>query len=337
MKKPNSLLFILAISSGLATTSFLYFEENHSANSAECKFNPGMIAIQGGTFVMGAGAAYPEEGPAHKRNIENFYISRHEVTNKEFSEFVKATNYVTVAERIPDSEHYPDVPPNMLTAGSAVFVQLDEAVTSTPFLSWWRFVEGANWRQPSGPGSNIDTKALYPVIHIALEDAMAYAKWKGHRLPTEAEYEYASRGGLESAIYQHGDSLTVNGKYQANTWQGLFPFNNSKDDGYEGLAPVGCYAANEYGTHDMIGNVWEWTQTPYYPTHDQLRLNQFKHNHAQFGFDPDQPMVPVGVIKGGSYLCSEDFCARFRPAARHSQDTGLGSSHIGFRTALDFD
>jgi formylglycine-generating enzyme required for sulfatase activity len=260
-------------------------------------------------------------------------MDRVEVINAQFREFVDVTGYVTLAQRVPNPEDYPDIPLELLTPGSAVFVKLSEAVQASTFMNWWHFIEGANWLNPSGPNSNIDGKEHFPVIHIAYEDALAYATWKGHRLPTEAEYEYASRGGIESAKYATGDSLKANGKYVANTWQGLFPFTDSAEDGYVGLAPVGCYPPNQFGIHDLIGNVWEWTQSVYYPRHFDPK--NLPANLPSKGYDEKQPGIAVGVVKGGSYLCAEDFCMRYRPAARHAQDTGLGTSHIGFRTVKD--
>ena len=214
-----------------------------------------------------------------------------------------------------------------------MFVKLSQAIEASTFLNWWHFTEGANWKNPLGPDSDIQDKEHFPVIHIAYTDALAYAKWKGHRLPTEAEYEYATRGGLDGAKYATGNTLTENGKYIANTWQGLFPFNDTAEDGYVGLAPVGCYPANHFNIHDLIGNVWEWTQSVYYPRH--FDPSQLPANLPANGYDEKQPGIAVGVIKGGSYLCAEDFCMRYRPAARHAQDTGLGTSHIGFRTVKD--
>lgn len=298
-----------------------------------CSFDQQMVRIPGGKFDMGAGAIYPEEYPVVQRHVDDFLISKYEVTNAEFADFVEETGYVTVAERVPDPALYPNIPEEDLKAGSAVFVKLDEAVKAATFLNWWHFVEGANWQSPAGPGSNITGKDNYPVIHIAYEDAISYAEWKGHRLPTEEEFEYASRSGLNGKKYATGETLQINGQYQSNTWQGLFPFNDSGEDGFVGLAPVGCFNPNDYGVHDLIGNVWEWTSTRYYPRHIADKTEQAKV--PPNGYDPRQPGVNVGVVKGGSYLCADDFCMRYRPAARHAQDTGMGTSHIGFRTAKD--
>jgi formylglycine-generating enzyme required for sulfatase activity len=292
-----------------------------------------MAFVSGGTFTMGAGALYSEEMPTVQREVKDFFMDRHEVTNLQFAEFVDATDYLTMAQRIPNAEDYPNIPSELLKPGSAVFVKLSQALEAATFINWWHFTEGANWKNPLGPGSNIEGKEHFPVIHIAYNDALAYAKWKGHRLPTEAEYEYATRGGLDGAKYASGDTLTDNGEHIANTWQGLFPFNDTAEDGYTGLAPVACYPQNDFGIYDLIGNVWEWTQSVYYPRH--FEPSQLPSNLPVLGYDEKQPGIAVGVIKGGSYLCANDFCMRYRPAARQAQDTGLGTSHIGFRTVKD--
>jgi sulfatase modifying factor 1 len=306
------------------------FDIEQMQDSKACTKPAGMAFIKGGTFTMGAGAVYQDEMPAMKTVVQDFYMDRHEVTNLQFSEFIEATGYITIAQRIPNADDYPDIPADLLIPGSAVFVKLSQAVGAATFMNWWHFTEGADWNNPLGPDSNIKDKDHYPVIHIAYDDALAYAKWKGNRLPTEAEFEFASRGGIDGAKYATGSSLTENGKYIANTWQGLFPFNDTAEDGYVGLAPVGCYPQNHFGIHDLIGNVWEWTQSIYYPRH--FDPSQLPPNLPANGYDAKQPGIAVGVIKGGSYLCAEDFCMRYRPAARHAQDTGLGTSHIGFRT-----
>lgn len=247
------------------------------------------------------------------------------MTNQEFSSFVSAPGYITVAERKLNPSLNPDLAPEHLNPGSAVFVTPTEAITAgTPF-NWWHFIEGANWRHPDGPNSNIKNKQHYPVVHIFYEDAQAFAKWKGHRLPTEAEFEFASKGNLKNQTYAWGEKLLIDGKYQANIWQGGFPFHNSADDGFKGLAPVGCFAPNGYGIYDMTGNVWEWTSSPYFPSHQPKR--QYAESVTNIGYDPRQPNAAVSVVKGGLYMCSPEFCFRYRPAARQGQD-------IGFRTVM---
>lgn len=335
-------IFVVAIAStfiafiAYCLTLTQVFDAKLTPNSPKtCSNLMGMAFIKGGTFFMGAGAIYEEETPLVKRKIQDFYMDRHEVTNAQFADFVDATGYITVAQKLPNTEQYPNISPELLKPGSAVFVKLSEAVEAGSFTNWWHFVEGAYWKKPFGPNSNIEGREHFPVIHIAYDDAMAYAEWKGHRLPTEAEYEYASRGGLDGAKYATGNTLTEDGQYIANTWQGLFPLTDTAEDGYVGLAPVGCYPQNHFGIHDLIGNVWEWTQSVYYPRHFDPK--QSPQNLPPQGYDQKQPGVAVGVIKGGSYLCAEDFCMRYRPAARLAQDTGLGTSHIGFRTVKDLD
>ena len=270
--------------------------------------------LPGGQFFMGSDHHYREEAPVEEVEVAPFNIDLHEVTNLQFAEFVEATGYVTLAEQ--------EAPDGFKNPGSAVFSGTE-----------WSFVEGANWRHPEGPDSTIEGHSHEPVVQIALEDAQSYAKWKGRRLPTEIEYEYAARGGLNGKEFAWGDALTPGGRYMANHWQGVFPFSDTGSDGHKGRAPVGCYDANGYGIYDMIGNVWEWTSDPYFPDH------RFGHeedtNLSPNGLDPRQPGVPVGVIKGGSFLCAENYCRRYRPAARHAQDTGMGTNHIGFRTAAD--
>ncbi len=272
------------------------------------------VLISGGSFVMGTNTGYTDEGPEQTREIQNLWIDRHEVTNAQFAAFVEATGYVTVAERGVDG-----------VKGSAVFIA-PSADTPMSAVSWWKFIEGASWRHPDGPGSSIADKEYYPVIHIALEDAKAYAAWAGRRLPTEEEWEFAARGGLGGATYEWGEEKPDDGAPKANTWQGMFPVINTKKDGFEGLAPTGCFKPNGFGLYDMTGNVWEWTSTAYYAQHAS------REQKPGDGHDPRQPGVPVNVVKGGSYLCAENYCVRYRPAARHPQDHNLGTSHIGFRT-----
>ena len=329
------ILVLLVLFSYQIFVSHRVFDVNQVANQKRCSEPLGMAFVEGGSFMIGAGAEYPEEMPQMQRTVESFFMDRHEVTNAQFTEFVEATGYITIAQRTPAPEDYPNIPPELLKPGSAVFVKLSEAVEAASFMNWWHFIEGANWEKPLGPDSNIEGREHFPVIHIAYADALAYAEWKGHRLPTEAEYEYASRSGLDGAKYATGSTLTENGEYIANTWQGLFPFNDTAEDGYVGLAPVGCYPPNHFGIYDLIGNVWEWTQSVYYPRHFDPK--QLPQNLPPKGYDQKQPGIAVGVIKGGSYLCAEDFCMRYRPAARLAQDTGLGTSHIGFRTVKDVD
>lgn len=272
--------------------------------------DPRGVWIPAGTLRMGS-EIEPEERPIREVHVEGFWIDTTEVTNDQFAEFVAATGYVTVAERRLDPRDHPGVPGEMLVPGSAVFVSPARVADLADISQWWRFTPGANWRHPTGPGSSIEGRGHYPVVHIVEEDARAYAQWRGRTLPTEVQWEWAARGGVVGAAYVWGDEPYPNGEQRANTWQGIFPIRDEGVDGYRGLAPVGCFEPNGYGLYDMAGNVWEWTTTDY---------------HAG-----DQG---YGVIKGGSYLCAPNFCGRFRPAARQPGDRQLGSSHIGFRTVL---
>ena len=295
---------------------------------AACAPAAGSVRIDAGSYMLGEDRFYPEEGPVREVAVGAFEIDRTEVTNAQFAEFVAATGYVTRAERglaEPAFDHLPD---EMRRPGSAVF-QKPLSSVNLNLASWWKFMEGASWRAPEGEGSSIDGREDHPVVHIALEDAEAYAKWRGRRLPSEAEWEVAARGGLDRAKYAWGDAPPgKSDKPMANTWQGVFPVLNQETDGYAGSAPVGCFPPNGYGLFDMTGNAWEWTSDPYYPRRGRA-------GEGAGGEDPNQPGVPVGVIKGGSFLCAENYCVRFRPAARQGQDLTFSASHIGFRTAKD--
>jgi formylglycine-generating enzyme required for sulfatase activity len=286
------------------------------------------IWLPGGSFPMGSDRAYPSERPMREVRVDGFWIDAHEVTNRQFAKFVDETKYVTLAERTP--EPIPNAPPEMLKPGSGVFVQ-PERVTSQDIRQWWRYTPGADWRHPEGPKTTIEGRENYPVVHIAFEDAVAYAKWAGRELPTEAQWEYAARAGSKT-MFPWGDQLAPGGQHMANTWTGTFPVKNTVDDGYPRAAPVGCFEASKFGLHDMIGNVWEWTIDWYAPGHNRDDRENPKGPPEEKSVDRQKSGFPVKVIKGGSYLCAPNFCARFRPAAREAQDTGLGTNHIGFRT-----
>lgn len=281
--------------------------------------HPGMVWIEGGAFTMGAEVAYREEGPMYQTSVSGYWMDQTEVTNAQYAEFVTATDYRTLAER---GIANPLDTSAASRPGSAVFSAIIEDGEFDPMNSWWKFVDGANWRQPQGPGSSIEGLEQHPVVHIAYEDAQAYAQWQGHNLPTEQQYEFAA---------QSSSRKNASGEHISNTWQGFFPFENDPVDGYIGSAPVGCYSANELGLYDLIGNVWEWTASPYYLGHDYAD----KASHPM-GYDPEQPEeTAVAVIKGGSFLCAPNYCMRYRPEARQGQSQGLGTSHIGFRTVLN--
>ncbi len=326
-------IMLLFAAGAVLTAAFFYREPSHPpGEDGECRatdLSSEMRLIEGGSFLMGQDGLYPEELPPKPVTVGSFYMSTHEVTNREFAEFVAETNYVTVSERIPDPGLYPNIFPEFLKKGSAVFITPSDVSGGGDITQWWQFVEGADWRHPEGPDSTLKGREAYPVVHVALEDAQAFAAWKGHRLPTEAEFEWAARGGRQASRFAWGEELTPGGQYKANFWQGLFPLLDTAADGYAGLAPVGCFEPNSYQLYDLIGNVWEWTADSYYPAHD------FPASGRATGFDPNQPGLAVHVIKGGSYLCSPNFCQRYRPAARQPQDIAFSSNHIGFRTVLD--
>jgi formylglycine-generating enzyme required for sulfatase activity len=256
------------------------------------------VNIPAGQGVVGSNIGYPEEGPARSVTLKSFNIDATEVTNAQFAKFIEATGYVTSAEKIQ---------PGFDKAGAAVFVPPD--VTHP---SWWRFIEGANWRHPEGPESSIEGRENDPVVQVSHRDAMAYAQWAGRTLPSETQWEYAARGGSETR-YIWGEGRTIDGVEQANTWQGAFPIQNTNDDGYLRRAPAGCYPPNGFGLYDMIGNVWEWTNTVY----------------------KDSEIEPIYVLKGGSFLCAENYCRRYRAAAKQPQEAGFPTNHIGFRTVSE--
>ncbi len=289
------------------------------------------VWVNGGTFTMGESSYYPEEGPLLEVTVDGFWMDQYEVTNAQFARFVEATGYVTEAEKKPDPALFPGIPEEKLMPGSVVFIMPTDLRRGGNITQWWQFVPGANWRKPYGPGSDIHDSEHHPVIHVSYADAAAYAQWAGRQLPTEAEWEYAARGGLEQQPYTWGSELKPADSWQANIWQGTFPLTNSGEDGYQGTAPVGCYPPNHYGLHDMAGNVWEWVADWYYSRHNPAEQTISTY---PAGLDPRQPGTPVKVIKGGSYLCAENYCLRYRPAARQPQESTLAAAHIGFRTIL---
>ena len=283
------------------------------------------VSISGGCFNMGDMRIYREEGPITEECLEPFEIWSHEVSNAEFAAFVKATGYKTRAELGWEAKDKAG-PGVDMAPSSAVFVP----PKNPQKMNWWTLKAGANWQNPLGPEKGgYDPSA--PVVHITRDDARAYAKWAGGRLPSEAEWEYAARGGLNGELMSWADAEDAALEDKANTWEGIFPVINSENDGYAGLAPVGSYPSNGFGLHDMIGNVWEWTSSSYYPSHAAGEATKIYPN----GYDPAQGDIPVGVIKGGSFLCARSYCFRYRPAARQPQDLIFGTSHIGFRIVRD--
>ena len=299
-----------------------------------------MVWLPGGTFRMGSDAHYPDEAPAHQVAVDGFWIDATPVTNLQFTRFVKSMGYVTLSERVPNAIDYPGADPQQLVPGSIVFRQADRPVDLRNHLNWWAWVPGANWRHPEGPDSSLHGRDRHPVVHISFADACAYAEWSGASLPTEAEWEYAAWGGRAYAEYAWGDEFTPRGRYQANTWQGEFPWQNLELDGYARTSPVGAFPANDYGLSDMIGNVWEWTTDWYQPHGDVVSvccsgelLENPSGGQEALSIDGAMPQVkiPRRVMKGGSHLCAPNYCRRYRPPARMPQAVDTATSHLGFR------
>ena len=296
-----------------------------------------MVWIPGGTFMMGSNDHYPEEAPAHPVTVDGFWMDQYTVTNAQFSRFVEDTDYVTSAERAPRVEDYPGAKPELLVPASVVFYRPAFKVDLSNHFNWWTYVAGASWRHPHGPATTLKGLAKHPVVHIAYEDAEAYAKWAGKELPTEAEWEFAARGGLEGAEFTWGAEFNPDDRFMANTWQGDFPLENTLDDGFEWTAPVGSFPPNGYGLYEMAGNVWEWT-TDWYLEHSKLSNSCCGSVNPRGGlleqsYDPCVPSVPMGrrVMKGGSFLCAPNYCRRYRPAARMAQPVDTSTCHLGFR------
>jgi formylglycine-generating enzyme required for sulfatase activity len=295
--------------------------------------------VPDGQFTMGSDAFYPEEGPVHRVEIDGFWIDEHPVTVAEFRRFVKATGYVTCAEQPPDPAHYPDAEPALLVPGSLVFHRASRPVDLRDVGNWWKWTPGACWDHPEGPDSDIGGRERHPVVHVTPEDADAFALWAGKDLPTEAQWEYAARGGLEGKVFTWGDEFAPRGRMMANTWQGEFPWENLETDGYPGTSPVNQFPANGFGLHDMAGNVWEWTADYFTPQHvsnaccapHNPRVASIAESHAA-GAAFEQ--IPRRVIKGGSHLCAPNYCLRYRPAARQGEAIDTSTSHIGFRCVI---
>jgi formylglycine-generating enzyme len=302
----------------------------------------GMIFVQGGIFRMGSDRHYPEEAPVHRVSVEGFWIDRTPVTNRDFRKFVNATGYVTLSEIPPDPKDYPGALPQMLKAASLVFEPPKGFVDLGNWTSWWALKRGANWRRPYGPRTSISGLDDHPVVHVAYRDAEAYATWAGKELPTEAEWESAARGGLDGAEFAWGDEFTPGGRHMANTWQGEFPRENLRLDGYGRTSPVMSFPPNGYGLYDMIGNIWEWT-TDWYTNKYEAEAPKAccipqnpRGGREDQSYDPLQPQIkiPRKVVKGGSHLCAPNYCRRYRPAARHPQPIDSSMSHIGFRCVI---
>lgn len=296
-----------------------------------------MVWIRGGTFRMGSDEHYPEEAPAHEVTVSGYWIDIHIVTNLDFRRFVDATGYVTLAERPANAADYPGAKPELLVPSSVVFRKPDGPVDLHEVRNWWTYVPGANWRHPWGPTSSLKGLGHHPVVHVAYEDAEAYARWAGKDLPTEAEWEHAARGGLDGAEFAWGHELMPGGKIMANTWHGEFPWQRKKHPKFEWTSPVGTFPPNGYGLFDMAGNVWQWT-SDYYRQHADkpagccARVDP-RGARREESFDPRNPglHIPTKVMKGGSFLCAPSYCRRYRPAARMAQPVDTSTCHLGFR------
>jgi formylglycine-generating enzyme required for sulfatase activity len=307
-----------------------------------------MVWIPGGKFSMGVGdpdagdlvgmRAAIDSRPIHRVYVDGFLMDKTDVTNAEFARFVAATGYVTTAERTPRAEDFPDAPSQNLVAGSVVFTPPNHQVSLDDYLQWWSYVKGADWRHPAGPTSNIDGKETYPVVQVSYEDAVAYANWAGKRLPTEAEWEFAARGGLTGKRFVWGDELRLNGKWMANTFQGRFPAPDSGEDGYAGIAPVGQFPANGYGLYDMAGNVWQWTSDWYRTDYYQTLVAQSVVRNPQGppdSYDPAEPSQQKKVQRGGSFLCTDQYCSRYVVGTRGKGEISTGTNHTGIRCVRD--
>jgi formylglycine-generating enzyme required for sulfatase activity len=339
---PASSAVSTASGSGMGTGAFNPTIANHDSPPASAP--AGMAWIPGGEFSMGANnppdmddvgmKATLDARPIHRVYVDGFYMDKTDVTNAEFARFVKATGYVTVAERKPKAEDFPGAPPENLVAGSVVFAAPDHPVSLNNYLQWWTYIPGANWRHPIGPDSDIKGKDNYPVVQIAYEDAQAYAKWVGKRVPTEAEWEFAARGGLAGKPFVWGDEFRPMGKWMANTHQGHFPDKDAGEDGYMGISPVAKFAANGYGLYDMAGNVWQWTSDWYRPDYyRQLAEGGVARNPQgpDSAYDPSEPGQPKKAQRGGSFLCTDQYCSRYILGTRGKGEVSTGTNHLGFR------
>jgi sulfatase modifying factor 1 len=331
---------LVALACCAFSASYLLFAYGPSLFKAPLANDPpGMAWIPGGVFLRGSDN--PEKldsQPKHRVAVDGFWMDRTAVTNEQFARFVEATGYVTIAERTPEAKDFPGAPPENLVAGSLVFTAPKEPVICKGpncHFQWWRYVKGASWRHPEGPDSGIEGRENFPVVQIAWDDALAYAQWAGKRLPTEAEFEFAARGGLQGKNYAWGNEFMPGGKHMANTWQGNFPNKNSEEDGYRGSAPVGSFPANGYGLYDMAGNVWEWCSDWYrYDYYGQLAALPMPVRNPQGpdnSLDPTEPGTAKRVMRGGSYLCTDQYCTAYEVGARGKGEPDSGTNHVGFR------
>jgi formylglycine-generating enzyme required for sulfatase activity len=298
-----------------------------------------MVWIPAGTFLMGCEEpSFIDTHPFHKVHLNGFWLDKTPVTNEQFSKFVRATHYITIAERKPSAKDFPGAPPENLVAGSLVFTAPKQAVSLEDHYQWWRYVPGANWRHPEGPASNLENRWHHPAVQIAYDDAVAYARWAKKRLPTEAEFEYAARGGLERKKYSWGDDLKPGGKWRINIWQGTFPSQNSSEDGFITTSPVNSFPPNNFGLYDMTGNVWQWCsdwyRADYYKTFAPNTIAN-NPNGPIDSYDPFENSIAKRVQRAGSFLCNDQYCARYLVGARGKGEPSSGCSNVGFRCAQD--
>jgi len=334
-----SLLSLALVFAGSFAASYCLVPAARSVPGPGVRPQGDMAWIPAGEFLMGTDSSWgrPEEKPAHRVRVDGFWIDRTPVTNADFARFVTETGYVTTAEIAPDPRDYPGALADQLSPASLVFTPPGRPVDLRDVQSWWVFLKGASWARPYGPESTTEGLDDHPVVHVAWRDVVAYAAWADGEIPTEAEWEYAARGGLDAAEFAWGDTFAPDGRHQANTWQGAFPNENLAGDGFERTSPVGAFPPNGYGLVDMIGNVWEWTQDWYTARHDVqspcCAVPNPRGGSENESYDPHQPVIriPRKVVKGGSHLCAPNYCRRYRPAARHPQPVDTSMSHVGFR------
>jgi sulfatase modifying factor 1 len=336
-----------AVSAPPAAPTFLPTVANAAAPTGVVP--DGMVWIPGGEFSMGAQdppdsndtvgmQATEDSRPIHRVYVDGFWMDRTEVTNEQFAAFVDATGYLTIAERPPRAEDFPGAPRENLVAGSVVFSPPSRAVPLNNHFQWWSYVKAASWRHPLGAGSSIAGKEHFPVVHVAYDDAVAYATWAGKRLPTEAEWEFAARGGRSGQVYAWGNDFRAEGRWMANSHQGHFPVRDTGDDHFAGIAPVGQFPSNGYGLYDVAGNVWEWVTDWYRPDYysELAAANTVARNPRgpSSSYDPEEPRERKRVMRGGSFLCTDQYCSRYMIGTRGKGDVNTGTDHLGFRTVL---
>jgi formylglycine-generating enzyme required for sulfatase activity len=322
-----------------AATDIAFFSGAGNSSGTVSMHPTGMVWIKGGKYLRGSdNRDKPDARPKHLVEVDGYWMDRTAVTNDEFARFVDATGFITVAERTPQAKDFPGAPPENLVAGAIVFTAPKEPVNCTGpncHLQWWSYVKGANWRHPDGPESDLKGREKHPVVQVAWEDAAAYARWVGKRLPTEAEFEFAARGGLDGKKYDWGDEIMPGGRYMMNSWQGHFPNENTAEDGYRATAPVGSFPPNGYGLYDMAGNVWQWCSDWYRPDYYQSLSAGPQPVRNPLGpsdsFDPSEPGIKKRVMRGGSYLCSDQYCSAYEAGARGKGEPDSGMNHLGFR------